>query len=103
MPGGRQIDPNVCAGIQRGTSVNIGRDGEMLGAKTANGIKNGHNGMIHAMLRQFSDNLVRPMMETSNAQTYIQKTGADMPSGGKARAGTNCWKLHMTICNGGPR
>jgi hypothetical protein len=26
-----------------------------------------------------------------------------MPSGGKARAGTNCWKLHMTICNGGPR
>jgi hypothetical protein len=38
-------------------------------------------------------------MKIINAQTYIQNTIADMPNGGKARAGamtTNFWKQFMT-------
>lgn len=38
-------------------------------------------------------------MKRSDAQTYIQNTIADMPNGGKAKAGktaTDCWS-----CNAG--
>src|SRR2546428_9429240 len=43
--------------------------------------------------------LMRPMMKSSDAQTYIQNAIAGMPNGAKARAGTttaNCWS-----CNAG--
>src|SRR5713101_3372113 len=47
--------------------------------------------------------LMRPMMKSSDAQTYIQNVIAGMPNGTATRAGTttSCWKQHSWICNAG--
>src|SRR5882724_5501542 len=60
------------------------------------------NGMILSMPCSCGSSpriLMRPMMKSTDAQTYIQNTIADRPNGAKARAcktATNCWS-----CNAG--
>src|SRR5258708_19015117 len=72
--------------------------------KTAKGIaKNSRpNGMILSTPCSCGSSpkiLMRPMMKSNDAQTYIQNAIAGMPNGAEAKAGTtttNCW-----ICNAG--